>query len=299
MAKDYYSVLSRAISALDPNTEETRRALYDRARLTIMDAGLPGSETGSERSALEHAIDRLEMEMQQAGARRFPQRPSQTNAQPSVGVDVASAEAQPLRSRRMALLRPIALLASAVLIVAMVAYLIWPRGNGDTPTKPSASAVETVAKRATGGADASPSYIFRRQMVYYRTIHPVGTIVIAKWQHNLYLVRPNTAAVRYTIGIGRECTDAVGLLVISAKEEAPDGPLRLTASGAQVPADAAPRSAAKVGSTRSLALGDTGHRISGTNPPTQDGGDGCFALSHDDMADLYDRIVVGIRVVMN
>src|SRR5262249_12855253 len=135
MAKDYYSVLSRAIAALDPNTEGTRRALYDRARLAIMDAGLPASETGSERSALEYAIAPLEMEMKQAGARGLPPRPGRTNAQPSVGVDAASAESRPLRSRRMALLRPIALLASAVLVVAVIGYLLWPRSSGDAPTK--------------------------------------------------------------------------------------------------------------------------------------------------------------------
>ena len=59
MARDYYSVLARATSTLEPNTAAARHALYDRARLTIMDAGLASSETASERSALEAAIDRI------------------------------------------------------------------------------------------------------------------------------------------------------------------------------------------------------------------------------------------------
>jgi lipoprotein-anchoring transpeptidase ErfK/SrfK len=48
-----------------------------------------------------------------------------------------------------------------------------------------------------------------------------------------------------------------------------------------------------------LPLGDTGHRIYGINPPLRDGGDGCFALTNEDIVDLYDRVEVGTKVVIN
>src|SRR5262245_2989958 len=57
---------------------------------------------------------------------------------------------------------------------------------------------------------------------WFITEQSIGTIVIAKSQRFLYLVRPNVAAIRYTIGVGRQCTNAVGLLLVSAKEGTPE-----------------------------------------------------------------------------
>jgi hypothetical protein len=34
---DYFPVLDRAVAALNPNTKEARRALYDRARRALVD----------------------------------------------------------------------------------------------------------------------------------------------------------------------------------------------------------------------------------------------------------------------
>src|SRR5262245_28787383 len=73
MTKDYYSVLRRATSALAPSTEEARQAVYDRARLAIMDADLPSEQTRSERAALEAAIERIEADADQAGRARLQQ----------------------------------------------------------------------------------------------------------------------------------------------------------------------------------------------------------------------------------
>ena len=78
MPRDYYLVLARAISALDPNTADARRAVYDRARLTVMDAGLPAAETDAERAALERAIGRIETE-----AKHAPVRPSPASDRPA------------------------------------------------------------------------------------------------------------------------------------------------------------------------------------------------------------------------
>ena len=72
MTKDYYPVLRRATSALAPNTEQARQAVYDRARLAIMDAGLPAEQTRSERAALEAAIERIEADADQAARARLP-----------------------------------------------------------------------------------------------------------------------------------------------------------------------------------------------------------------------------------
>jgi L,D-transpeptidase catalytic domain len=294
MTTDYYSVLARAISALDPNTGEARRALYDRARLTVMDAGLALSETNRERSALEAAIDRIETEMRWASA-----RPASVRQGASPSDQAEWAQSRGSRLPRTAL---VALFGAAVLI-ALVGYAVWPRGSAtdDAPDRAGASVAKVEAVRSTDGSgDANRSYILRRQLVYYRTIHPVGTAVVAKSQHHLYLVRPNTAAVRYTIGVGRECAKAAGLLLVSAKEERPESSARRTASGTRPSTGTAEddRPERRPG-VRTLALGDTGHRIYGTSPPIKDGDDGCFALVNEDIVDLYDRVDVGTRVVIN
>ena len=73
-------------------------------------------------------------------------------------------------------------------------------------------------------------YIVRRQLVYFRTTYPAGTIVIAKSQHFLYVVKPNSAALRYTIGIGPDCSKSIGLYRVSRKTSEPE---TTSASGAQ------------------------------------------------------------------
>ena len=63
---DYYSLISRAVGALDKKSREARRALYDRARATLADqlqkVDPPLSETKleHERLALEDAIGKVE-----------------------------------------------------------------------------------------------------------------------------------------------------------------------------------------------------------------------------------------------
>ena len=108
----------------------------------------------------------------------------------------------------------------------------------------------------------------------------MGTIVIAKSQRFLYLVRPNTAALRYTIGIGRECANIAGLLLVSAKENWVELKASTDADrGKPLPGkgpDPDPRG--RFGA-RSLALDETGHRIHGTGETVASGAAGCFPLA--------------------
>jgi hypothetical protein len=286
MPTDYHSVLVRAIAALDPNTEGARRALYDRARLTVMDAGLPPAETSSERAALEAAVDRIETEIGRARS-----RPASAPMPPSPGASRDFIGTQWLQPQRLIVLAA----CGAALLLALVGYAVWPRHSAppDGSSRAGSPIAKVEATQSTEGvSDGNRSYVLRRQLVYYRTIHPVGTAVIAKSQHYLYLVRPNTAALRYTIGVGRECAKTAGLLLVSAKEEP-------TSQTASVSTRAADNSGTARSASPTLALGDTGHRIYGTAMPLKDGDDGCFALASEDIVDLYNRVEVGTRVVIN
>jgi lipoprotein-anchoring transpeptidase ErfK/SrfK len=313
MAKDYYSVLARVTSALDPNTVDARRAIYDRARLAVMDAGLSAAETSEERAALEEAITRIETE----AARPRPPPASlrrQAEGSPADPAATAATQGQQPGSAKATFSWPtmLALGTAAVLIVAaIVGYAIWPRASvtgSVSPTKEASAPVAKIEGATSGGGSAdSSSYIFKRQLVYYRTIHPLGTIVIAKSQRFLYLVRPNVAAFRYTIGVGRECANLVGLLLVSAKEEWLEPRPQPITGEPQLAAGERPPSASPVAAgraegrfgARSLALGDTGHRIHGTKSPITTATGECFALANEDIIDLYDRVSAGTRVVIN
>src|SRR5664280_2936174 len=65
---DYHPLISRAVSGLDKNTGENRRALYERARsalvnqLRSVEPALDESDITRERLALEEAIRKVETE---------------------------------------------------------------------------------------------------------------------------------------------------------------------------------------------------------------------------------------------
>jgi lipoprotein-anchoring transpeptidase ErfK/SrfK len=158
------------------------------------------------------------------------------------------------------------------------------------------------------GIDGSASepdvpFYFRRQPVFYRTTHPAGSIIIDKQQHFLYFIRPNHVALRYGIGVGKSCAGVVGLHKLTAKKEWPDWQPPADAAGHKLaPAGAMKGGAGNPLGARSLALDDGGLSIHGTNAPKSIGGHvdlGCIRLVNEDVADLYNRVDLGARVVFS
>jgi lipoprotein-anchoring transpeptidase ErfK/SrfK len=153
-----------------------------------------------------------------------------------------------------------------------------------------------------GSTEADVAFFFRRQPVFYRTTHPVGTIIIDKQQHFLYLVQPNQVALRYGIGVGKPCADTAGLRKVANKVEWPQW---------EPPADMVDRKVASPGlmkggvgnplGARLIGLDDASTRIHGTNAPKTIGNalkSGCIRLVNDDVVDLYSRVPMGARVVL-
>ena len=62
----------------------------------------------------------------------------------------------------------------------------------------------------------------QRQIVFFRTAEPPGTVVVFTSQRFLYVVQGNNRALRYGIGVGREGFQWAGLLKITRKAEWPD-----------------------------------------------------------------------------
>src|SRR6201986_1112230 len=63
---------------------------------------------------------------------------------------------------------------------------------------------------------------WQKQMVYFRTTEPPGTIIISTAERHLYLVQPGGRALRYGIGVGRDGFQWQGLVNITRKAEWPD-----------------------------------------------------------------------------
>jgi lipoprotein-anchoring transpeptidase ErfK/SrfK len=317
---DYYSVLSSAVAHLQPNVETARRALYDRARQAVSERmraiDVSEEDINAELGLLNAAVARIENEIAgpiEAALRARPLHPqkrviprSQLDDRPLPIAPVdqsgeAAPAARPIFSRRM-LASIVAVLIGAAIAALGYAYLPRLRSTASqTPTpaqvaSPRAGTAE-ARRQSTDSADAALPFMLARQLVYYRTTYPPGTLIIVKSQHFLYLVRDNEAALRYTIAVGPDCEGVTGLLTIAGKQGGPEPAASVISAADRPPTPA--RDAAD--GTPTLALADSTCRIRGTNvasiigknPPS-----GGFQLINDDMLDLYERVPVDTKVVV-
>jgi hypothetical protein len=282
----YLSVIQRAVDSLETNTVETRAELYDRARRMLRERYSPGTAK-LEIASLDEAIELVEAETLRksgaagAGYRSATAEPKFSAVEPSpVEESPGPSEAERVRSRAVLAGRPrwpLTAAIGAVLLIALggAAFWFWPQNEPELA--PRAEERHTI------------NYVYLRQPVYYRTTHPVGTIIVDKAQNFLYVVRPNVVAIRYGIGLGRECTDAQGLYRISRKEEWPGF-------------RGNPEDRLKNPLGARAMYFDQKYRIHGTNTPALVIGDdvvmGCFHLSNEDVIELSEKTPIDTRVVV-
>jgi lipoprotein-anchoring transpeptidase ErfK/SrfK len=322
---DYYSVLLRAVMAPDAGDAQWRRSIYDRARQMLarqMHARRPPApmaEVAAEEVALEGAIEQVESEVSWAA------RGAITSNAATVDRDGDISTETWIEPERGAIAKPFPLGGTSWIVAAIVAaalgaggYVFWeqtaqksapPAIKNETPSAAPKAARATTATTDGdlapgidgGSSDADLPYAYRRQPTFYRTLQPVGTIIIDKPQHFLYLVQPNSVALRYGIGLGQQCADLAGLHRISNKAEWPQW---------QPPADMIERKLLRPGAfsggpgnplgARVLDLDDGKSRINGTNAPKTIGSSvafGCIRLVNEDIVDLYNRVQVSTPVI--
>ena len=287
---DYYPFIARAVGSLNPNTSEQRRALYDRARKTLVDQlrkqdpTLANTDVKAESAALDAAIQRVERDFMRRAAPPPPSPPRQSRPGP-----VHEAADEPARyhdlppltdtGKRWRILAGVGV-AALLLIGGVVAYSYLPRSLSDMRSDMrTIASTPRSAPVATEPADDKSNYVRMRQLVYYRTNQPVGTLVVDKTQTFLYVVRPNVSALRYNIGVGPECIALSGLYRVVRKEE----PAKQSgdALGARV-----------------LYL-DKDYRIHGSGAAVPPGKlAGCIRLVDDDVIYLYDRTPLESGVVV-
>jgi len=172
---------------------------------------------------------------------------------------------------------------------------------------PPAAMRETMAIGDEPGRVSTEEVIIRegafaRQLVFFRSSEPVGTLVIHTSERFLYLVLGNNRALRYGIGVGREGFTWSGLVRVSRKAEWPDWtpPPEMIQRQPYLPRFMAGGPGNPMGS-RALYLGSTIYRIHGTNQPETIGhavSSGCFRLANGDVIDLYSRVPTGTKVVI-
>jgi lipoprotein-anchoring transpeptidase ErfK/SrfK len=197
---------------------------------------------------------------------------------------------------------------TAMLASTFFVSLSGANAQGYANTAPSARGVfeqvipyeRTIAPQP--GEDAGLSSDLRRQIVLDPTGEKPGTIVVDTANTHLYLVLPGGRAMRYGIGVGREGFTWSGVANVSRKTEWPDWtpPAEMIERQPYLPRWMAGGPGNPLGA-RAMYLGSSLYRIHGTNDPTtigQNVSSGCIRLTNDDVADLYERVGVGAKVVV-
>ena len=162
--------------------------------------------------------------------------------------------------------------------------------------------IEDAAPGIAPSSDARIPAAYQRQPVSYRSNEPPGTIIIDTPRRFLYLIQPNNIALRYGVGVGRDGFQWNGLLKITRKAEWPDWtpPPEMIERQPYLPRFMAGGPGNPMGA-RALYLGNTIYRIHGTNAPETIGhavSSGCFRLVNEEVIDLFERVPVGTKVIV-
>lgn len=312
---DYYSILLRAVTAPGAGDARWRRGIYGRSRqmlasrMRALRPPPPLAEIAGEEAALEAAIERIESELSwtERGADDRAAGSSESWIEPDRGPI-----ATPSRLPRVAWI-VLAIIAAALGAGGYIHWTATPQKSAPPALKSEAQSTAPPARAINaakngdlapgidgGSSDPDQPYVFRRQPTFYRTLQPVGTIIVDKLQHFLYLIQPNNVALRYGIALGEQCTDIAGLRHIASMTEWPQW---------QPPPDMLKRNPAVMPGgpgnplgARLLQLDDGTSRIHGTNAPKTIGNlvaVGCIRLVNDDIVDLYNHVHVSTPVVVN
>ncbi|MEI9923612.1 MAG: L,D-transpeptidase [Bradyrhizobium sp.] len=195
--------------------------------------------------------------------------------------------------------------ASAVPVLA-------PASAAPAPASASAASAPTPAPAPAPASTPMPEVElpkaadapgkFARQVVDYASHEAPGTVVVDTGNTFLYLVLNGKQAMRYGIGVGREGFTWSGEQTVARKTEWPDWrpPADMLSRQPYLPRFMAGGPGNPLGA-RAMYLGDTEYRIHGTNKPDTIGrrvSSGCIRLTNEDVADLYERVKIGAKVIV-
>ncbi len=150
---------------------------------------------------------------------------------------------------------------------------------------------------------------YRPRTVSFKTEEPIGTIIIESDKKFLYLVLGNGKARRYGVGVGKDGFRWAGTATIKRKAKWP----KWTPTKEQIErvpnykqwANGYPGGPYNPLGARALYLfegdRDTQYRIHGTTEPFTIGkrvSSGCLRMLNVDVADLFERVPLGTKVIV-
>jgi lipoprotein-anchoring transpeptidase ErfK/SrfK len=147
---------------------------------------------------------------------------------------------------------------------------------------------------------------WRRQLVKYKSVEPLGSVVVDTSHHFLYVVFENQTALRYGVGVGRDGFRWYGRARIDRKalwpRWVPPPEMRVRQPDLPESIEGGPDNPL---GPRALYLyrngADLGYRLHGTLEPWSIGNDvssGCIRMFPEDVIDLYRRCPIGTRVLV-
>jgi len=314
---DYYPLIRKAIDRLDRPSEAARYSVYERARQALVrqlrDAGVVDAKLDEHLKALDRAVAQIEREFadRRAEPTRVPravgdERPPVRDRdetlmaglqdEPQVTPEIAPAPPPVASLRRWGVALGISVLA-VFIAAALSFYYFQPRQRpaaADRPAPAPARPAATPTAVASADDAAPPSYILRRQRVFYRTTHPPGTIAVSTSQKFLYVVQPNQVAIRYAIGVGPACDKVAGLFHITEKVPRP-----VDSATARAPRAATQPDQSFDPPALYFDRGRAVHEAADAKAVGHSVRTGCFQSWDEDIADLFERISVNDRVVVS
>jgi lipoprotein-anchoring transpeptidase ErfK/SrfK len=173
------------------------------------------------------------------------------------------------------------------------------RYQGSEASSPAALESRENPLELSGAPQASAP---PRELVPYDGGYPPGTIVVSTQERRLYYVLPGNLAIRYCVGVGRPGFTWTGIRTVAMKREWPSWqpPREMLRRRPDLPRFLQGGPDNPLGA-RAMYLGGTLYRIHGSNEPNTIGqavSSGCIRMSNDDVVDLYDRVKVGARVIV-
>ena len=141
-----------------------------------------------------------------------------------------------------------------------------------------------------------------KKVVAYDGPHKANTIIIDTSERRLYYVLGDGTAIKYGVGVGREGFQWTGTHRVTRKAEWPGWtpPPAMRKRQPHLPAymEGGPNNPL---GARAMYIGATLYRIHGSNEPWSIGqavSSGCIRMANDDVIDLYDKVSLGTKVVV-
>ncbi len=145
-----------------------------------------------------------------------------------------------------------------------------------------------------------------RSQISFESKLPPGSILVRTGERKLYFILPDQQAIMYRVGVGREGFQWSGQNRISRKAvwpswHPPDVMIQREAARGHIIPDYMEGGPQNPLGARAMYIGDTDFRIHGTTQPWSIGhavSSGCIRMLNEHVIDLFDRVQIGARVVV-